>query len=66
MFTQNISALQSSIINASCINIPTQTDVGQEAAYKKEQELFMMTPLGLSAHVLSVMVPGMDASVRHK
>lgn len=26
----------------------------------------MMTPLGLSAHVLTVMVPGMNALVGHK
>lgn len=67
MFTQNICALQSSIMNASCINIPTQTEAEQEVAYKrKEQELFMTTPPGLSACVLTVMAPGMDASVRPK
>ena len=67
MFTQNICALQSSIMNASCINIPTQTEAEQEVAYKKrEQELFMTTPPGLSVPVLTVMAPGMDASVRQE
>lgn len=67
MFTQNICALQSLIMNASCINIPTQTEAEQEVAYKrKEQELFMTTPPGLSACVLTVMVSGMDAPVRQK
>lgn len=61
MFTQNICAPQSSIMNASCINILTQTEAQQEVAYKKEQELFMTTPPGLSACVLTVMAPGMDA-----
>lgn len=54
-------------MNASCINIPTQTEAEQEVAYqKKELELFMTTPPGLSARVLTVMAPGMDASVRQK
>lgn len=65
MFTQNICALQSSIMNASCINIPTQTEAEQEVANKKkEQELFMTTPPGLSVRVLTVMASGMDASNR--
>lgn len=67
MFTQNIRALQSSIMNTSCINIPTQTEAEQEVAYKKKElELFMTTPTGLSARVLTVMAPRMDASVRQK
>ncbi len=54
-------------MNASCINIPTQTEAEQEVAYKKKElELFMTTPPGLSAPVLTVMAPGMDASVRQK
>lgn len=54
-------------MNASHINIPTQTEVEQEVAYKKqEMELFMTTPPSLSARVLTVMAPGMDASVRQK
>lgn len=48
-------------MNGLCINIPTQRGVEQEVAYKKEQELFMTTPPGLSAPVLTVMAPGMDA-----
>ena len=67
MFAQNICALQSLIMNASCINIPTQTEAEQEVAYKrKEQELFITTPPGLSACVLTVMAPGVDAPVRQK
>lgn len=54
-------------MNASCINIPTQTEAEQEVAYKrKEQELFMTTPPGLSVCVLTVMAPGMDAPVRQE
>lgn len=54
-------------MNVSCINIPTQTVSEQEVDYKrKEQELFMTTPPGLSACVLTVMAPGMDAPVRQK
>lgn len=50
MIKKNICAPLSSIINASCINIPTQTGVEEEVAYeRKEQELFMRTPPGLSA-----------------
>lgn len=67
MFSHNIGALQSSIMNASCINIPTQTEAEQEVVCKKkEQELFMTTPPRLSASVLTVMASGMDASVRQK
>lgn len=61
MFTRNISALHSSIMNGLCMNIPTRTGAEQEVAYKKEQELFMMTTPGLSAPILTVMAPGMDA-----
>lgn len=54
-------------MNVSCIAIPTQTDTEQEVVHKrKEHELFMTTPLGLSGCVLTVMAPGMDASVRQK
>lgn len=52
-------------MNASCINIPTQTEAEQEVAYKgKERELFMATPPGLSVCALTVMARGMDASVQ--
>lgn len=53
-------------MNASCINISTQTEAEQEAYKKKELELFMTTHPGLSACVLTVMAPGMDASARQK
>lgn len=54
-------------MNASCINISTQTEAEQEVANKKKkQELFMTTPPGLSARVLTVMAPGMGASVGQK
>lgn len=49
-------------MNGSCINIPTQTEAEQEVAYKrKEQELFMTTPSGLSACILTVIAPRRDA-----
>lgn len=48
MSTRNIWALQCSIMNVSCINIPTQSEEEQEAGHKrKNRELFMTTPPGL-------------------
>lgn len=44
-------------MKGSCINIPTQTEARQEVACKEEQELFMTTPPGLSASILTLMVP---------
>lgn len=61
MLVRNICALLSSIIE--CLmhkHTHTQTEAEQEVAYKrKEQELFMTTPPGLSARVLTVMGPEM-------
>lgn len=59
-FTQNICTVQSSIMNASCINMPTQTGAEQEVADRKVQELLMKTYAGLSAFILTVMAPGME------
>lgn len=59
-FTQNICSVQSSILNASSINIPTQTGAEQEVANKEVQELLMKTHVGLSAFILTVMAPGME------
>lgn len=60
IFTQNICTVQSSIMNASSINIPTQTGAEQEVANKEAQELLMKTHAGLSAFILAVMAPGME------
>lgn len=59
-FTQNICTVQSSIMNASCINIPTQTGAEQEVADKEAQELLMKTYAGLSALILTVMALEME------
>lgn len=47
-------------MNASCINIPTQTGAEQEVADKKVQELLMKTYTGLRAFILTVMALGME------
>lgn len=61
MFPQNICALQSSIMNGSCIRIPTLKVAKEGVAYeRKGQELFMT----LMESVLTIMSTGMDASVR--
>lgn len=47
-------------MNASSINIPTQTGAEQEVPNKEAQELLMKTHAGLSAFILAVMAPGQE------
>lgn len=51
-------------MNASCINIPTQTGAEQEVADKEAQELLMKTYAGLSALILTVMAPEVEVGNR--